>query len=197
MAKKICNTCGKRGYMGTPLYLAESEDGIFECMSCSSQKYPNECPNCGAEMGRRIVDKKWIKVLPLDFDDISKQFCKNCIDIDGPKIIQERINKIIVTTTPTIEGREISKYINIVSYEVVIGTGFLSEMSLILTDIVGKRSRMAESKLSKAKENCLDALKVQAMEEGGDAIVGIDFAYTDIVGDRIAVIGTGTVVKLL
>ena len=139
-----------------------------------------------------IIDKKWSKRAHFDYGP--EQFCKNCVDIDGTKFIQKRIKEIIITTTPSIEGREITKSIDIVSYEVVIGTGILSEISIVLTDMVGARSSMTESKLLNARKICLDALKVQAIKAGGDAVVGIDFDYTDIVSDRIAVIGTGTVV---
>jgi len=104
--------------------------------------------------------------------------------------------KIILTTTNNIDGFRIKKYIDIVSYEYVIGTGPISEFTSGISDFFGERSTSFETKLKEAKAVCMDKIKFEAYSLGGDAVIGIDLEYASFEGNRIAVIVSGTVVKL-
>lgn len=104
--------------------------------------------------------------------------------------------KVIVTTTHSIEGFEITEYVNIESAEVVLGTGALSEWITSVQDSAGSRSTIFESKLAQAKSSALLILKSKAAVLGAGAIVGIAVGYTEFTSNRIGVIISGTCVKI-
>jgi uncharacterized protein YbjQ (UPF0145 family) len=111
------------------------------------------------------------------------------------KEIAERAAKMLLTTTPTIEGHRIVAYLGIESVEIVIGTGFLSELSGDISDFLGQRSKRFEGKLEEAKRVAFDRLKTRAAEQGANAVVGIDLDYTEFSGNRIGLIVNGTLVR--
>ena len=110
--------------------------------------------------------------------------------------IYEKIEKIPVTTTMNIDGHKVKEYIDIASVEVVIGTGVISEFTSEIADLFGQRSTGFEQKLADAKKYAINRLKYEAVERGGDAIIGIDLDYTEFSGNRIGVVINGTIVKL-
>lgn len=109
---------------------------------------------------------------------------------------EDAYEKIILTTTNNIDGFRVKKYIDIVSYEYVIGTGPISEFTSGISDFLGERSSSFEIKLKEAKKVSMDKIKLEAYSLGGDAVIGIDLEYASFEGNRIAVIVSGTIVKL-
>ena len=57
---------------------------------------------------------------------------------------------MIMTTTPSLEGREITKYHGIVTGEAIIGANILRDTFAAITDIVGGRSEAYERALAEA-----------------------------------------------
>src|SRR5262249_28728131 len=98
---------------------------------------------------------------------------------------------------PTIEGQRIVAYLGIESVEVVIGTGFLSELSGEISDFLGARSKRFEGKLQEAKRVAFDLLKMRAAEKNANAVIGIDLDYTEFSGNRIGLIVNGTLVRAM
>lgn len=109
----------------------------------------------------------------------------------------ELYKKVILTTTNNVDGYRVQKYIDVISYEYVIGTGPLSEFTSGFQDLVGARSTAFEEKLTIAKKVALDKMRYTAHSYGGDAVIGLGFEYANFEGNRVAVIITGTVVKLV
>jgi uncharacterized protein YbjQ (UPF0145 family) len=104
--------------------------------------------------------------------------------------------KIVVTTTPNIDGYRVRKYLGIESVEFVIGTGIFSEVSGSIADFFGARSSAFETKLRAAKQYAMDALKFLAAEKGANAVVAVDLDYAEFSGNRIALIINGTLVAV-
>lgn len=106
---------------------------------------------------------------------------------------------MIQTTTPSIEGKKISKYLGIVSADVIIGANILSDIFAGIRDIVGGRSATYEKKFSEGKQLALRELEEEAKRLGGNAIVGIDFDYETVGGKgtmlMITVSGTAVIVE--
>jgi uncharacterized protein YbjQ (UPF0145 family) len=102
--------------------------------------------------------------------------------------------KVVVTTTPGIDGYSVKRYLGIESVEFVIGTGIFSEVSSSIADFFGARSSAFEKKLRAAKQHALGALKFVAAEKGANAVVAVDLDYTEFTGNRIALIINGTLV---
>ena len=110
--------------------------------------------------------------------------------------LKQAAKKVLVTTTPKVDGYYVAKYIGIESVEFVIGTGAFSEISSSIADFFGARSSAFEKKLQAAKRHAMDALKFVAAEQGANAVIGIDLDYTEFTGNRVALIINGTLVRL-
>ncbi|MFT5210489.1 MAG: hypothetical protein ACI9CE_002214 [Flavobacterium sp.] len=84
---------------------------------------------------------------------------------------------MIVTTTSTIEGRKIVKYLGVVTGEAILGANIFRDMFARVRDIVGGRSASYERELGKAREIALDELQDWGEELGANAIVGVNLDY--------------------
>lgn len=105
---------------------------------------------------------------------------------------------IIVTTTPTIEGRPIQDYLGIVTSEVIVGANIFRDMFAGIRDIVGGRSGSYERILAEAREQAIQELQAACGERGGNAVVGIDLDY-EVIGDTgsmLMVSASGTAVRI-
>jgi uncharacterized protein YbjQ (UPF0145 family) len=84
---------------------------------------------------------------------------------------------MILTTTPTIEGRPVQRYVGIVTGEAILGANIFKDFFAGIRDIVGGRSATYERELGRAREIALDEMQQKAKELGANAIVGIDLDY--------------------
>ena len=105
---------------------------------------------------------------------------------------------MILSTTPTIEGRPIRDYKGVVTGETIIGTNFLKDFMAGIRDIVGGRSNAYERVLREAKDTSMKEMEDRAAEMGANAIVGIDIDYETIGQGNsmlmVAVSGTAVVI---
>jgi len=105
---------------------------------------------------------------------------------------------MIVTTTPTVEGKQIIQYHGVVFGEVITGINFVKDFFASVRNIVGGRSGSYEEELIKARENAMNELQQRAQEIGANAVVGVDVDY-EVLGDNNAmlmVIASGTAVTV-
>lgn len=105
---------------------------------------------------------------------------------------------MIITTTPTVEGRQISEYRGIVFGEVIAGVNFIKDFAAGLTNFFGGRSTSYEDELIRARQSALDEMERRAAALGADAVVGIDIDYEVLGADNgmLMVTVSGTAVKL-
>lgn len=109
---------------------------------------------------------------------------------------------MITTTTPQIEGRNVARYLGIVTGEAILGVNIFRDMFAGIRDIVGGRAGGYEKALSRAREIALEEAVETAKKLGADAVVGIDFDYETITGTKensgsmLMVTVCGTAVKL-
>ncbi|HMB92888.1 MAG TPA: heavy metal-binding domain-containing protein [Rhodothermales bacterium] len=89
---------------------------------------------------------------------------------------------MIITTTPSIEGRAITAYHGIVTGEAVLGANLFKDMFAGLRDIVGGRSGSYERELRKAREVAFQELEEAAQRFGANAVVGVDIDY-EVLGE--------------
>jgi len=105
---------------------------------------------------------------------------------------------MIVTTTPSVQGREIAAYLGIVTGEAILGANIFKDLFAGIRDIVGGRSGAYEEELRKARTIALDELTVVARQLGADAVVGIDLDYETVgQGSMLMVTVSGTAVRLV
>ena len=109
---------------------------------------------------------------------------------------QERNQNLpfISSTTENIEGCRIVAYMGLVNGEVIMGTGFLSELGARMADSIGEESRAFDYKLREAKSRAITKMENQAKEMYANTIVGIKFSIAVIGSNMIMVSVMGTAV---
>ena len=105
---------------------------------------------------------------------------------------------MILTTTPTVEGRTIIEYKGIVFGEVISGVNFIKDFKASLRDFVGGRSGSYEQELVNARNQAMRELEERARQLNADAVVGIDLDYEVLgqSGSMLMVSALGTAVRL-
>lgn len=105
-------------------------------------------------------------------------------------------SEMIVTTTPSIEGRPVQRYCGIVTGEVIVGANLFRDLFASVRDIVGGRSGAYEEVLSRAREEALAEVRAKAATLGANAVIGIDLDYEVLGanGSMLMVSATGTAV---
>ncbi|WP_304507512.1 putative heavy metal-binding protein [Anaerotignum sp.] len=91
---------------------------------------------------------------------------------------------MIVTTTNTIEGKEILTYHGIVFGEVIAGVNFVKDMIAGLSNFFGGRSGTYEEELINAREQAIAEMVKRANAMGANAIVGVDVDYEVLGADN-------------
>lgn len=84
---------------------------------------------------------------------------------------------MLVTTTPTVEGRRIVRYCGVVAGEAILGANVFKDLFASVRDIVGGRSATYEKELQRARQIALAELEERAGELGANAVVGVDLDY--------------------
>lgn len=103
---------------------------------------------------------------------------------------------MIVTTTPSVEGKNIVEYKGIVFGEVVSGVNFVRDIAASVRNIFGGRSGSYEEELVGARQNALKEMEQRAAAMGANAVVGVDIDYEVLGADNgmLMVTASGTAV---
>ena len=104
---------------------------------------------------------------------------------------------MIITTTPSIEGKKSVEYKGIVFGEVISGVNMVKDMMAGLTNIFGGRSNTYETELINARQNALREMEERAAQLGANAVVGVDIDYEVLGADNgmLMVTASGTAVR--
>ena len=105
---------------------------------------------------------------------------------------------MIVTTTPSVEGRRITEYKGVVFGEVIAGVNFVKDFVAGLSNFFGGRSGTYEEELIIARQQAMDEMEQRAAQLGADAVVGVDIDYEVLGADNgmLMVTASGTAVRL-
>lgn len=103
---------------------------------------------------------------------------------------------MIVTTTPSVEGKKIIDYKGIVFGEVISGVNFIKDFAAGLTNFFGGRSGSYEGELIEARENAISEMIKRAESFGANAIVGanVDYEVLGQANNMLMVTASGTAV---
>ena len=106
---------------------------------------------------------------------------------------------MILTTTPSIEGKRITQYLGVVTGETIVGANIFKDIMAGIRDIVGGRSGAYEKAFRQAREIAFEEMSQEAAELGANAIVGIDID-TETVGSQggmlmVSVNGTAVTIQ--
>ena len=107
---------------------------------------------------------------------------------------------MIQSTTPSIEGKCITRYHGVVTGEAILGANIFKDFFAGIRDIIGGRSAAYEKELRKAREIAFAEMEAQAQSLGANAVVGIDIDYENITmgnsGGMLMVTVSGTAVNV-
>ncbi len=84
---------------------------------------------------------------------------------------------MIITTTPTVEGRRIASYRGIVSGEAIFGANVFRDFFASIRDVVGGRAGSYETVLRDGRDTALREMIEEAERLGAHAIVGVQLDY--------------------
>lgn len=105
---------------------------------------------------------------------------------------------MIITTTPSIEGKKIIEYKGIVFGEVISGIDFIKDFAAGISNFFGGRSGTYEQELMAARENAIREMEQRAYSMGANAVVGVDVDY-EVLGANngmLMVTVSGTAVRI-
>ena len=100
---------------------------------------------------------------------------------------------MIITTTPTVEGRRITEYKGIVFGEVIAGVNVVKDIAASFSNFFGGRSGTYENELINAREQAIHELEQRALQLNADAVVA------EVLGANngmLMVTASGTAVRL-
>jgi uncharacterized protein YbjQ (UPF0145 family) len=103
---------------------------------------------------------------------------------------------MIVTTTPSVEGRTVREYLGVVAGEAILGANIFKDFGAGIRDVIGGRSAGYEKDLKKARETALSEMQQAAEALGANAVLGVDIDYETLKGSMLMVTASGTAVKL-
>ncbi|HPY40035.1 MAG TPA: heavy metal-binding domain-containing protein [Thiolinea sp.] len=106
---------------------------------------------------------------------------------------------MLVSTTPTIEGKRITKYCGVIAGEAILGANLFKDLFAGIRDLVGGRSGTYERELQRAREIALKELQERAQELGANAVIGVDIDY-EVLGSggsmlMVSVSGTAVILE--
>ena len=105
---------------------------------------------------------------------------------------------MLMTTTPSVEGKRIVRYLGVVTGETIIGANVFRDFLAGVRDFFGGRSGSYEAVLREAKDTALEEMVRQAEALGANAVVGIDLDYETVggSGSLLMVTCSGTAVRV-
>ena len=108
--------------------------------------------------------------------------------------------QILVTTTSSIEGKQIKEYIKPISAHIVAGTNMFSDFFASFSDVFGGRSGTYQRQLQSLYNEAIDRLKTSAFELGANCIVGLKIDMDEISGKgksmfMLTAIGTAVIIE--
>jgi uncharacterized protein YbjQ (UPF0145 family) len=103
---------------------------------------------------------------------------------------------MIVTTTPSIEGKRIVEYKGIVTGEAIMGANILRDFTAGIRDIIGGRSGQYEKILRRGRDIAVSEMQKSAEELGANAVIGVDVDYESVGQSGMLMISvSGTAVR--
>lgn len=154
-----------------------------------------KCPKCGKELNDYEIEKLWCTNCNARFNNIY-ELCDGDVKLTPDNEGFLKFHSFLVTTGYQFEGYIIDKYFNLINGEIVMGTGFLSELSAQVNDFFGTTSTTLEKKLQKAKELAMHKVINSAIEVGSNAVIGFKYEMFSLSDNILSVSAYATAVHI-
>lgn len=107
---------------------------------------------------------------------------------------------MLTTTTDTVQGYTVQRYLGIVTAEVVYGTNVLRDFFAGIRDAIGGRTGSYERVFEKGQLEAIAELEKRASKLGADGVIGVEIdtgtINVDEKGVLLLITATGTAVNL-
>lgn len=147
---------------------------------------------------KTIYDDSIVNEMEKGIDSEIYKNMKSVFEIITPEEKQRnmemKIKSHMMTTGFDFCGYKITKYLGVISGQVVLGTGFISDFTAYFADFFGEKSNRFSYKLEDAKDAAVFKMVEESEKRGGNGIIGVDFDYIVFSKDMIGVIANGTCV---
>ena len=100
-----------------------------------------------------------------------------------------------ITTTNSIEGKQIREYLAIVSGEAMMGANVMRDFLAGIRDVIGGRSGQYEKVVKQGRKEAMQDLEKEAEKLDADAVVGVSLDYEEMKEGMLWITATGTAVK--
>ena len=105
---------------------------------------------------------------------------------------------MILTSSNTLENKEIVEYKGLVTGESLIGSNIYKDLFSGVRDVVGGRTSKYEEEIQKARDLALDSMIEKAVQLDANAIIGLKISYDNLggtIGNTILVTTYGTAIS--
>jgi len=115
--------------------------------------------------------------------------------VELPKDKKKLLAQLLISSTDNLQDRVIVRYLGIVSAQVVLGSGFLTELDGQVSDFFGVRAGGFQKKLLTARDDAIGEICEQVIEKSGNAIIGLDIDFMTLSSNLLMVSVNGTAVE--
>lgn len=110
------------------------------------------------------------------------------------------MRKVLITTTNCIEDAKITKYLGIITSNVVIGTDIISEFIASFSDFFGGKSGTYRRQLQRLYNYAIDDITEIAIKKGANGVIGLHIDFDEISGKgksmfMVSVVGTAVCLR--
>ena len=105
---------------------------------------------------------------------------------------------MLLSSTNTLEQKEITEYHGLVTGESLIGSNVYKDLFSGVRDVVGGRTSAYEKELQKAREIALQSMEEKAKDLNANGIIGLKISYNNLggtMGNTILVTAYGTAIS--
>ncbi len=103
---------------------------------------------------------------------------------------------MIISTSDTIPGKEISQVLGIVKGNTVRARNLGRDLLAVIKNLIGGEIEEYTKLMAESREQALDRMKQMAMEMQADAVINVRFATSYIMANAAEILVYGTAVKL-
>ncbi len=161
-----------------------------------------ECSKCHAPVGDQHP-YSWCmecgEPLPEVLKDSIPALAQLKLTEEEREKLDSKIQKLLVTTAPFLEGYRIVETLDVITAECVFGMNVFRDIAAKLTDIFGGRSDETQKVLRDARKVCLYELRKEAHSLGANAVIAVDLNYSEFSGggkSMLFLVASGTAVKI-
>ena len=115
----------------------------------------------------------------------------------GTTSAHEVLNRILITTTPTLQDQTIRKYHGPVFGETIMGANVFRDIAASITDLTGGVSTEYTTVLNRGRMLAMRELASAAERLGANAVIGSTFSYDSVRGTMLMICVAGTAVSIL